>query len=44
MQVVSPASDRTDVPILIGMPVLRQLNIWYHGGLETWSCYRREDG
>jgi predicted aspartyl protease len=42
MQVVSPAIDRTDVPILIGMSVLRQFNIWYHGGLGTWSFYRRE--
>jgi predicted aspartyl protease len=42
MQVVSPAIDRADVPILIGMSVLRQFNIWYHGGLETWSFYRRE--
>jgi predicted aspartyl protease len=41
MQVVSPAIDRADVPILIGMSVLRQFNIWYHGGMGTWSFYRR---
>jgi predicted aspartyl protease len=43
-QVVSPVIDRSDVPILIGMSVLRQFNIWYHGGLGSWSFYRREDG
>lgn len=43
MQVVAPETDNTDVPILIGMSVLRQFNIWYHGGLETWSLYRREN-
>lgn len=40
-QIISPATDRVDVPILIGMSVLRQFNIWYHGGMETWSFYRR---
>jgi predicted aspartyl protease len=43
MQVVSPAVDRGDVPILIGMSVLRQFNIRYHGGMETWSFYRRDN-
>lgn len=43
MQIVSPAVDRNDVPILIGMSVLRQFNIWYHGGMGTWSFYRRDD-
>lgn len=42
-QVVSPATERADVPILIGMSVLRQFNIWYHGGMETWSFYRRDE-
>lgn len=41
-QVVCPEVDGDNVPILIGMSVLRQFNIWYHGGLETWSFYRRE--
>jgi predicted aspartyl protease len=42
IEVMSPQTDDYRAPILIGMSVLRQFNIWYHGGLETWSFYRRE--
>jgi predicted aspartyl protease len=42
IEVVAPQTPDYEPPILIGMSVLRQFNIWYHGGLETWSFYRRE--
>jgi predicted aspartyl protease len=42
LEVLSPENSDDDAPILIGMSVLRQFKIWYHGGLETWSFYRRE--
>jgi predicted aspartyl protease len=41
LEVLSPENSDDDAPILIGMSVLRQFNIWYHGGMETWSFYRR---
>jgi hypothetical protein len=43
IEVMSPDTSDYQAPILIGMSVLRQFNIWYHGGLETWSFYRRQD-
>jgi predicted aspartyl protease len=42
IQVVAPDNEAFETPILIGMSVLRQFNIWYHGGMETFSFYRRE--
>jgi predicted aspartyl protease len=42
MEVLVPETGGHETPILIGMSVLRQFNIWYHGGMETWSFYRRE--
>ena len=41
IEVMSPQTDDYEAPILIGTSVLRQFNIWYHGGMETWSFYRR---
>lgn len=43
IEVMSPQTDNYEAPILIGMSVLRQFNIWYHGGMETWSFYRRDE-
>jgi predicted aspartyl protease len=43
IEVMSPDTSDYQAPILIGMSVLRQFNIWYHGGLETWSFYRQQD-
>jgi predicted aspartyl protease len=42
LEVLVPETNGAETPILIGMSVLRQFNIWYHGGMETWSFYRRE--
>jgi predicted aspartyl protease len=42
VEVISPETGNSEAPILIGMSVLRQFNIWYHGGMGTWSFYRRE--
>jgi predicted aspartyl protease len=42
IEVIAPQTDEYEAPILIGMSVLRQFNIWYHGGLGTWSFYRHE--
>jgi predicted aspartyl protease len=42
LEVLSPENSDDDAPILIGMSVLRQFNIWYHGGMETWSFYQRD--
>jgi predicted aspartyl protease len=42
LEVLVPETNGHDTPILIGMSVLRQFNIRYHGGLETWSFYRRD--
>jgi predicted aspartyl protease len=42
LEVLVPETSGHETPILIGMSVLRQFNIWYHGGMGTWSFYRRE--
>jgi predicted aspartyl protease len=41
LEVLVPETSGQETPILIGMSVLRQFNIWYHGGMGTWSFYRR---
>lgn len=43
IEVVVPHAVSGNTPVLVGMSILSDFTIWYHGGLGTWSFYRRTD-
>jgi predicted aspartyl protease len=42
IEVVAPIVERDDIPVLIGMSLLRRFNIFYNGQFGTWSFYARD--
>lgn len=43
VEVVVPRSVSGNTPVLVGMSVLCDFNIWYHGGFGSWTFYRRAE-
>lgn len=43
IEIVVPHDVSGNTPVLVGMSILCDFNIWYHGGMGSWSFYRRTD-